>query len=121
MTGSFEGITDCSEEFKKIEKTTRYREIKRALLKQLENNTVAKEVFEDLVSDYMKMYVIKELLINDIKKIGATVSYRASNGYTTLKTNSGITDFNKINLQMTKLLDKLKLDPIIEEDDEDEL
>lgn len=112
---------DHSADFEKIEKSAKYKKIKKALLDQLEKNSVAKEVFEDLVNDYMRMYIIKELLIINIKKVGVDITYRNRNGYATPKNNASVSDFNKVNLQMTKLLDKLKLDPVLEEDDEDEL
>ena len=38
--------------------------------------------------------------------------------YISKKNNPSVADFQKINLQMIKLLDKLKLDPIEEEKEE---
>ena len=109
------------EEFKKIEKSAKYKKIRKGLADQLKENKIAKEVFDDLVDDYMKMYVVKELLVNDIKRTGVSISYRNRNGYTTAKRNTSIADFNKVNQQMIKLLDKLKLEPVTaEEDDEDD-
>ena len=78
---------DHSADFEKIEKSAKSKKIKKALLDQLEKNSVAKEVFEDLVNDYMRMYIIKELLIINIKKVGVDITYRNRNGYATSDMN----------------------------------
>lgn len=122
MTENFMENEDHSEDFKKIEKSEIYGKIKKSLLDQMKENGVAKEVFEDLVKDYMKLYVVKELLIADIRKTGVSISNRNRYGYTTSKRNTSVSDFYKVNQQMIKLLDKLKLEPVAtEEDDDDEL
>lgn len=105
-------------EYVNIEKSKEYKKIRRSLLKQLLDNNVAKDVFEDLVNDYMKLYVVKELLAADIKKNGVHLEGRDARGYISKKNNPSVADFQKINLQMIKLLDKLKLDPIEEEKEE---
>ena len=66
MTENFMEEEDHSEDFEKIEKSATYKKIKKSLLDQMKENEIAKEVFEDLVKDYMKLYVVKELLITDI-------------------------------------------------------
>lgn len=126
MTENFMEEEDHSEDFEKIEKSATYKKIKKSLLDQMKENEIAKEVFEDLVKDYMKLYVVKELLITDIRKTGVSISYRNRNGYTTAKRNTSVSDFYKVNQQMITLLNKLKLSPVIEEenteeDDDDEL
>lgn len=110
-----------TKEYEKIVNSYKYKEVKKSLRAQLKNNNIAEEVFKDLVEDYMRLYITKELLAKNIKDTGVSIAYRNRNGYTTPKTNPSVSDFNKVNLQMIKLLDKLKLEPILKEDDEDEL
>ena len=110
-----------AKEYEKIVNSYKYKEVKKSLKAQLKNNNVAEEVFKDLVEDYMRLYITKELLAKNIKDTGVSIAYRNRNGYTTQKTNPSVSDFNRVNLQMIKLLDKLKLEPVLEEDEDDEL
>lgn len=118
-----ESFEEKSKEFEKKEKSYAYSKIKKSLLEQIKKSEVAKEVFEDLVKDYMKLYVVKELLFDDIRKNGVNMSSKNTNGYIVTKRNPSVTEVYKVNLQMIKLLDKLKLEPVVveevvEEDDE---
>ena len=54
----------------KIKKTKAYKTIRKSLLDQLERGGNDLPHFKDLVEDYMKMYVIKEMANDDILERG---------------------------------------------------
>ena len=98
-----------SEEVKSIIRTKQYREIEKDLKEQLETNGTCGKFFEDMVQDYMAMYVTKTLLIRDIQKRGTIVKYNNGGGQEGYKKNESIDMFNKTNAQMLKLLSELGL------------
>ena len=55
-------------EVKKITRSKPYKEIEKDLRDQLEANGTYGKFFEDMIADYMAMYVTKTLLIADIQK-----------------------------------------------------
>lgn len=86
-----------------------YREIKNDLKKQLQDNDTVGKFYDDLVNDYMSMYVTKILLTEDIQKRGVIVPYNNGGGQSGAKKNESIDMFNKTNAQMLKLLSELGL------------
>ena len=80
-------------EVKKITRSKPYKEIEKDLRDQLEANGTYGKFFEDMIADYMAMYVTKTLLIADIQKRGT----------------EAVDMFNKTNAQMLKLLSELGL------------
>ena len=109
---------------KDYKKTKAYRELRKSLLDQLEENGNMKDFFIDLVNDYMSLWVIKNQLNDDIETRGVVTEYKnGANQYGT-KRNDSIADLLKVNSQMLKILQQLeiKATPTITEDlDEDEL
>ena len=109
---------------KDYKKTKVYRELRKSLLDQLEENGNMKDFFIDLVNDYMSLWVIKNQLNDDIETRGVVTEYKnGANQYGT-KRNDSIADLLKVNSQMLKILQQLeiKATPTITEDlDEDEL
>lgn len=98
-----------TEKVKSIMRTLEYKEIRKDLLNQLEANGTVGKHFENLVEDYMTMYISKCLLADDIKKRGSPVSYDNGGGQKGLKKNESIELFHKTNAQMLKLLSELGL------------
>lgn len=98
-----------SEVVKKITRSKIYKEIENDLRNQLEVNGTFGKFFEDMVSDYMTMYVTKTLLAEDIQKRGTIVPYNNGGGQSGYKKNEAVDMFNKTNAQMLKLLSELGL------------
>ena len=86
-----------SEEVKKITRSKAYKEIEKDLLDELEANGTCGKFFEDMVQDYMAMYVTKTLLVKDIQKRGTIVEYNNGGGQCGFKKNESVDMFNKTN------------------------
>ncbi|MBU9728278.1 P27 family phage terminase small subunit [Diplocloster modestus] len=102
-------VNESSENVKKIERSKLFKLIKKDLLDQLEANGTCGKYFEDLVDDYMTMYITKTLLATDIKKRGNPVVYDNGGGQKGFKKNESIELFHKTNAQMLKLISELGL------------
>ena len=85
------------------------KEIEKDLRDQLEANGTFGKFFDDMISDYMAMYVTKTLLVEDIQKRGTIVPYNNGGGQSGYKKNEAVDMFNKTNAQMLKLLSELGL------------
>lgn len=101
--------TEQIPEVQKITRSKDYRTIKEDLLKQLKWNDNQEKYYEDLINDYMAMYVTKTLLSADIQKRGVIVEYNNGGGQKGYKRNEAVDMFNKTNAQMLKLLNELGL------------
>ncbi|AOM13818.1 P27 family phage terminase small subunit [Bacillus thuringiensis] len=91
------------------------------LMNQLQENGTFGAHYVDLVSDYMALWDIKNNLILDIQTRGVVVDW--SNGKQQgKKKNESISELNKTNAQMLKLLAELglKATELEKEDDDDE-
>ena len=109
---------------KDYKKTKAYRELKKSLLDQLKENGNEKDFFVDLVEDYMRLWVIKNQLNDDIETRGVVTTYKNGANQYGQKRNDSIADLLKVNSQMLKILQQLeiKATPTIAEDlDDDEL
>ena len=95
----------------KIKKTKAYKMIRQSLLDQLERGGNDLPHFKDLVGDYMKMYVIKELANADIQERGTFVAWQNSETQYGSKKNDSVDQVLKTNQQMIKLLDMLGVKP----------
>lgn len=84
-------------------------EIEEDLLNQLEVLGICGSHYVDLVRDYMALYDIKNELIKDIKKRGVSVVYNNGGGQKGFKKNESISELNKTNAQMLKILNELGL------------
>lgn len=103
-----------------IRRTKAYRTIRSSLVDQLERSGNDTSYFLDLVDDYMKMYIIKELANADIMENGTSVEWRNSETQYGRKKNDSVDQILKTNQQMIKLLDMLGIKPEAGlEDDED--
>ncbi len=103
-----------------IKRKKAYRTIKASLVDQLVRSGNDTAYFMDLVEDYMKMYIIKELANADLLENGVTVEWRNSETQYGRKKNDSVDQILKTNLQMIKLLDMLGIKPEdgIEDDEE---
>uniref|UniRef100_UPI0039837FEF P27 family phage terminase small subunit n=1 Tax=Clostridium haemolyticum TaxID=84025 RepID=UPI0039837FEF len=98
------------------------KEIKQDLLQQLQQNETYGKHYEDLINDYMALWDIKNRLILDIKINGVAIEW--NNGKQKgKKKNDSISELNKTNAQMLKILSELGLKPSLKEldDDDDEM
>lgn len=95
----------------KIRKSIAYKTIRRSLLDQLERGGNDVPHFKDLVEDYMKMYVIKELASHDVQTRGTFVEWSNSETQYGSKKNDSVDQVLKTNAQMLKLLDMLGIKP----------
>lgn len=95
-------------------------EIRRDLLKQLEDNETYGKHYVDLIEDYMALWDIKNRLIKDIRERGVSVEW--NNGKQKgMKKNDSIPELNKTNAQMLKILSELGLKPSPKVDDDDDI
>ena len=95
----------------KIKKTTAYKSIRKSLLDQLERSGNDLPHFTNLVEDYMKMYIIKEIANDDIRCRGTFVEWSNSETQYGSKKNDSVDQILKTNQQMIKLLDMLGIKP----------
>ena len=86
-------------------------EIKKSLLSQLKSINASLNHYEDLINDYMDMWVTKSLLVDDIQQRGVTVTYDNGGGQRGAKKNDSIEQRIKVNAQMLKLLNELGIKP----------
>lgn len=94
-------------DFERISRTKKYKTLRASLIEQLERGGNDTPHFLDLVEDYMKMYVAKELCGDDIKAKGVSITSIGSTGQTTIKKNESVDLLIRTNAQMLKVLDKL--------------
>ena len=104
-----------------IKKTKAYKKIKDSLVDQLERSGNDTPFFLDLVDDYMKMYIVKELANADILENGVSVEWRNSETQYGRKKNDSVDQILKTNQQMIKLLDMLGIKPEDGGPDDEEL
>lgn len=96
-------------------------EIQEDLLEQLEEMGATRKHFTDLVSDYLALWDIKNLLIDDIKERGVAIDWQNSATQKGKKRNDSVPELNKTNAQMLKILHQLNIKTSsANEDDEDE-
>ena len=92
---------------------TRRKEIKKSLIEQLRSRGSDIALFADQVDDYMQLWDLKEMLIEDIRETGL----RTENG----KDNTSPKQLPIVNRQMLSLLKTLGVttDNIVGEEDDD--
>ena len=89
-----------------------YKDITRDLVDQLERNGTFGQHYQDLVMDYMDLWVTKSLLVRDIEDRGVIVDYDNGGGQKGSKKNESVELRIKVNAQMLKLLSELGIKPI---------
>ncbi|MGM7637532.1 P27 family phage terminase small subunit, partial [Bacillus sp. Hm123] len=97
----------------KMMKTDKYKRtrknIESSLRKQAEENGITQAHYSDLINDYMSLWDVKNKLIADIDERGVTVEVQSGRSVNKKK-NDSVTELNKTNAQMLKLLSELGLD-----------
>jgi hypothetical protein len=88
-----------------------YEDIRRDLLDQLDRNATVGEFYKDLIEDYMKLWVTKSKLQDDIDDRGVTVKYDNGGGQCGYKKNDSIEQLLKVNTQMLKILNEIGIKP----------
>lgn len=111
---------DNEKNVKSIQRTKKYKDIKADLIDQLERAGNTKEYYLDLVEDYMHLYVTKTMLQKDIDERGARTFYGNGGGQFGFKKNDSIEQILKVNTQMLKILEALKISPEADVDGDDD-
>lgn len=108
---------DDLEKINNIKNSSRYKNIKKSIKKQLKSDKKLPSHCEDLVEDYMKMYIVKELAYEDIKERGTTCEWHngKQQGY---KKNDSVDVVLKTNQQMLKLLETMGIKLDVGEDED---
>lgn len=101
-------------------------QIRRDLLEQLEHKGALNKYYIDLVNDYLSLWEIKNMLIQDIKKRGVAIPWQTLNKdgeivQSGCKKNESIAELNKTNAQMLKILRELGIKPVPLEPPEEDL
>ncbi|MDA1795695.1 P27 family phage terminase small subunit [Bacillus cereus group sp. BY8-1LC] len=94
----------------KIKRETLRKRIEKDLTRQLKEKKIMGNHYEDLVQDYLSLWDLKCILIDDIEETGIKVS-----GMHGPKSNPSINDLHKTNDRMIKILDALGLEASAEE------
>lgn len=90
-----------------LEESSTYENIKNSLLIKLQEAGNDTEFYNDFIEDYMSLWITKTLLVDDIKTRGVVVVYNNGGGQKGKKKNESISELNKTNAQMLKLLESL--------------
>lgn len=101
--------------------TEKFKRLRGGLLEQLEKNGNTKPHFEDLVNDYMRMWNIKNALMEDVEVRGVQIPYKNGEKQFGTKKNDSVDSIIKYNSQMLSLLDKLGLQADIDLDGDDDV
>lgn len=105
---------------KKLKESEKYEAIKKDLLDQLDRNGIYGKQFKDLVEDYMSLWIVKNLLIDDIKSRGVSIKWNNGGGQNGYKKNDSVGELNKTNAQMLKLLNELGIKATVADSGDDD-
>lgn len=84
--------------------------IKKDLIEQLkERGLESKSHYVSLVDDYCRLWRVKNMLFDDIKKRGVNVEYNNGGGQKGFKRNDSVSEITRVNGQMLKILSELGL------------
>ena len=84
--------------------------IKNDLMKQLKQRGMDKQMqYVSLIEDYMSLWQVKNMLIQDIDERGVTIDYDNGGGQKGKKRNESVGELAKITSQMLKILSELGL------------
>ena len=105
---------------KKLKESEKYEVIRKDLLDQLDRNGIYGKQFKDLVEDYMSLWIVKNLLIDDIKSRGVSIKWNNGGGQNGYKKNDSVGELNKTNAQMLKLLNELGIKATVADSGDDD-
>lgn len=83
--------------------------IKTDLIQQLKKNGLSASFYQSLVDDYISMWRIKNKLLEDIEKRGVSIPWSNGPKQGGFKKNDSLTELNRINGSMLKILSDLGL------------
>lgn len=92
-------------------KQIKRNEIESALLKQAKSAGMTEKFYTALIDDYMTMWDTEQKLKEDIEERGVKVTAVMANGSTNVKKNDSVDQYTKVNMQMLKLLQQLRIEP----------
>lgn len=97
------------------------KQVEQSLLEQLRAAGADIDAFKGLISDYVAMYRVCELLKKDIRKNGALIETRNGDGQTVNKPNPAIKELRDTSKSMLAILKQLGLsiDTVRLPDDDD--
>ncbi len=75
---------------KELKVSEKYEVIRKDLLDQLDRNGIYGKQFKDLVEDYMSLWIVKNLLIDDIKSRGVSIKWNNGGGQSGYKKNDSV-------------------------------
>ena len=93
----------------KLRKTAKYKKLKEDLIKQIVDKNNDTPVFRDMINQYMDLWLISEMLKEDIEERGVNTRYDNGGGQTGFKRNDSVNELNKVVTTMMKLLAQLKI------------
>ena len=105
---------------KKLKESEKYEAIRKDLLDQLDRNGIYGKQFKDLVEDYISLWIVKNLLIDDIKSRGVSIKWNNGGGQNGYKKNDSVGELNKTNAQMLKLLNELGIKATVADSGDDD-
>ena len=87
----------------------KWERIEADLKKELDARKLHQAFYQSLLSDYVALWRIKEILIRDIEQRGAVVEYDNGGGQKGTRKNDSVSELVKISAQMLKILSELGL------------
>lgn len=87
----------------------RRAEIRESLQAQLRGKGAAQPHFLDLTEDYLRLWDVKEALVEDIRKRGVSYTDYSSTGVPMQKNNPSVKELHGTNRQMLSILKELGL------------
>lgn len=99
---------------------TKRQLIRSDLLRQLESKGITGKQYIDLIEDYMALWDLKCLLIEDIDTRGAMIEWQNSETQRGYKKNDAVSELPKVNKQMLSLLKELGLQAVAIKGDDDD-
>ncbi|WIG44249.1 P27 family phage terminase small subunit [Bacillus toyonensis] len=94
----------------RVKRETMRKRIEKDLINQLKEKKIVGNHYVDLIQDYLSLWDLKCILVDDIEETGIKVS-----GMHGPKSNPSINDLHKTNDRMIKILDALGLEASAEE------
>ena len=85
------------------------KKVRESLIEQLALKGATKDHYIDLISDYMKLWDVKNALQADIKDRGVTFKDYSSTGVMMQKNNPSVKELVMVNRQMLSILKELGL------------
>ena len=99
---------------KYIKDTKKRKDLKKTLLDELETNGISNIFYKDLIDDYMDIWDIKNELIHNIKVQGVSIYYQNGPNQWGYKKNKSVSELNRANSQMLKILYNIGIKPVLD-------